>query len=148
VAAALRQEVAADRPERVSFLTPEEFAARPELIRTRTNLLPPSLEVVRVIDIEGLDRQADGGTHVARTGEVGEVHVVGHQSKGKATSACGSPWTRPRRPSRAASRRLGGSPGAQACCAATASRSLRPSTTWQPYLRAIRSTCSSRSGVE
>jgi misacylated tRNA(Ala) deacylase len=83
VDAALRAEVAADRPVHVSFLTPAEFAARPELIRTRTNLLPAGLEVVRVIDIEGLDRQADGGTHVAHTGEVGEVHVVGHESKGK-----------------------------------------------------------------
>jgi misacylated tRNA(Ala) deacylase len=83
VQAALREEVAADRPVQVSFLSPREFAARPELIRTKTNLLPPGLEIVRVIDIEGLDRQADGGTHVARTGEVGAVHVVGHQSKGK-----------------------------------------------------------------
>jgi misacylated tRNA(Ala) deacylase len=83
VQAALRQEVAADRPVHVSFLSPEEFASRPELIRTKTNLLPAGLEVVRVIDIEGLDRQADGGTHVAGTGEVGAVQVVGHQSKGK-----------------------------------------------------------------
>ena len=83
VQAALHEEVAADRPVHVSFLSPREFAARPELIRTKTNLLPPGLEIVRVIDIEGLDRQADGGTHVARTGEVGAVHVVGHQSKGK-----------------------------------------------------------------
>jgi misacylated tRNA(Ala) deacylase len=80
---ALRVEVDADRPVHVSFLSPEEFAARPELIRTKTNLLPPGLEVIRVIDIEGLDRQADGGTHVARTGEVGTIYVVGHQSKGK-----------------------------------------------------------------
>ena len=83
VEAALREEVAADRPVHVSFLSPDEFAARPELIRTKTNLLPPGLQIVRVIDIEGLDRQADGGTHVASTGEVGAVHVVGHQSKGK-----------------------------------------------------------------
>jgi misacylated tRNA(Ala) deacylase len=83
VEAALRQEVEADLPVHVSFLSPDEFAAKPELIRTKTNLLPEGLEVVRVIDIEGLDRQADGGTHVARTGEVGEVHVVGHESKGK-----------------------------------------------------------------
>jgi misacylated tRNA(Ala) deacylase len=83
VEAALRQEVEADLPVHVSFLSPDEFAAKPELIRTKTNLLPPGLEVVRVIDIEGLDRQADGGTHVAGTGEVGEVHVVGHESKGK-----------------------------------------------------------------
>jgi len=83
VEAALLEEVEADRPVHVSFLSPEAFAAKPELIRTKTNLLPPGLEVVRVIDIEGLDRQADGGTHVARTGEVGKVHVVGHESKGK-----------------------------------------------------------------
>src|SRR6266700_125160 len=83
VETALRREVEADLPVHVSFLSPDEFTARPELIRTKTNLLPPGLEVVRVIDIEGLDRQADGGTHVARTGEVGEVHVVGHESKGK-----------------------------------------------------------------
>lgn len=83
VEAALRAEVAAARPVRVLFLSPAEFAARPELIRTKTNLLPAGLEVVRVIDIEGLDRQADGGTHVASTAEVGEVRVVGHESKGK-----------------------------------------------------------------
>jgi misacylated tRNA(Ala) deacylase len=83
VEAALRKEVEADRQVQVSFLSPEEFVSKPELIRTKTNLLPPGLEVVRVIDIEGLDRQADGGTHVARTGEIGEVHVVGHESKGK-----------------------------------------------------------------
>jgi misacylated tRNA(Ala) deacylase len=83
VEAALRHEVEADLPVHVSFLSPEEFQAKPELIRTKSNLLPPGLEVVRVIDIEGLDRQADGGTHVARTGEVGEIHVVGHESKGK-----------------------------------------------------------------
>jgi misacylated tRNA(Ala) deacylase len=83
VEAALRKEVEADRPVQVSFLSPREFASKPELIRTKTNLLPPGLEIVRVIDIEGLDRQADGGTHVARTGEIGEVRVVGHESKGK-----------------------------------------------------------------
>ena len=83
VEAALWEEVRRDRQVLVSFLSPEQFAARPELIRTKTNLLPPGLEVVRVIDIDGLDRQADGGTHVARTGEVGAVHVVGHESKGK-----------------------------------------------------------------
>jgi misacylated tRNA(Ala) deacylase len=67
----------------ISFLSPEEFASRPELIRTKANLVPQGLEVVRVVDIEGLDRQADGGTHVASTGEVGTIYVVGHQSKGK-----------------------------------------------------------------
>jgi len=80
---ALLHEVAADRPVHVSFLRPAELLARPELIRTKSNLVPAGLEVVRVIDIEGLDRQADGGTHVARTAEVGAVRVVGHESKGK-----------------------------------------------------------------
>jgi misacylated tRNA(Ala) deacylase len=80
---ALRVEVDTDRPVHVSFLSPEEFAARPELIRTKANLVPQGLEVIRVVDIEGLDRQADGGTHVASTGEVGTIFVVGHQSKGK-----------------------------------------------------------------
>jgi len=83
VEAAMRREVAADRPVRVGFLTPEELAARPDLIRTKRNLVPPGLERVRVVEIDGLDRQADGGTHVARTGEVGEVRVVGHESKGR-----------------------------------------------------------------
>jgi misacylated tRNA(Ala) deacylase len=80
---ALRREVAADRPVHVGFLTPEELAARPDLIRTKRNLVPAGLERVRVVEIDGLDRQADGGTHVARTGEVGEVRVVGHESKGR-----------------------------------------------------------------
>jgi misacylated tRNA(Ala) deacylase len=83
VEAAVNQEVEADRPVHVAFLSPEEFLSRPELIRTKSNLVPAGLEVIRVIDIEGLDRQADGGTHVARTAEVGTVHVVGHESKGK-----------------------------------------------------------------
>jgi misacylated tRNA(Ala) deacylase len=83
IEASLRLEVTADRPVQVSFLSPEEFTARPELIRTKTNLLPAGLDVVRVIDIESLDRQADGGTHVATTSEVGVIYVVGHQSKGK-----------------------------------------------------------------
>jgi misacylated tRNA(Ala) deacylase len=83
VEAAVNKEVEADRPVHVAFLGAEEFLSRPELIRTKSNLVPAGLEVIRVIDIEGLDRQADGGTHVARTAEVGTVHVVGHESKGK-----------------------------------------------------------------
>jgi misacylated tRNA(Ala) deacylase len=83
VEAAVNQEVEADRPVHVAFLSPEEFLSRPELIRTKSNLVPAGLDVVRVIDIEGLDRQADGGTHVAHTAEVGTIHVVGHESKGK-----------------------------------------------------------------
>ena len=83
VEVAVNHEVEADRPVHVAFLSPEEFLSRPELIRTKSNLVPAGLDVVRVIDIEGLDRQADGGTHVAHTAEVGTIHVVGHESKGK-----------------------------------------------------------------
>ena len=55
----------------------------PDLIRTKINLLPESIREVRVVEIEGLDMQADGGTHVANTSEVGTIHVVGHESKGR-----------------------------------------------------------------
>jgi misacylated tRNA(Ala) deacylase len=50
---------------------------------TRINLLPEGIEQVRVVEIVGLDLQADGGTHVARTGEVGRIRVTGHESKGR-----------------------------------------------------------------
>jgi Ser-tRNA(Ala) deacylase AlaX len=55
----------------------------PDLIRTKVNLLPEGIEVVRVCEIVGLDLQADGGTHVARTAEVGPIRVIGHESKGR-----------------------------------------------------------------
>lgn len=68
---------------RVAFLPREEADEDPSLIRTKVSLLPPDLREVRVIDIVGLDRQADGGTHVHRTDEVGEVEIVKVESKGK-----------------------------------------------------------------
>ena len=55
----------------------------PDLIRTKINLLPANIQEVRTIDITGLDMQADGGTHVANTAEVGQIQVVGHESKGR-----------------------------------------------------------------
>ena len=61
----------------------EAFATHPDLIRTATDLLPPDLEVVRIVDIVGLDTQADGGTHVASTSQVGRIEVVKVESKGK-----------------------------------------------------------------
>jgi misacylated tRNA(Ala) deacylase len=67
----------------VSFLPREEADLDPTLIRTKVNLLPAGLREVRVIDIVGLDRQADGGTHVASTTEVGGVTVAKVESKGK-----------------------------------------------------------------
>jgi misacylated tRNA(Ala) deacylase len=79
----LNQELAADRPVRVEFLPRGEALEDPDLIRTKVNLIPESVDPIRVITIEGLDRQADGGTHVRSTGEVGQVRVVKTESKGK-----------------------------------------------------------------
>jgi len=77
------EEIAADREIKVSFLPRAEAFAIPDLIRTKINLLPPSIPVIRIVDIVGLDLQADGGTHVARTGEVGRMRIVKHESKGR-----------------------------------------------------------------
>ena len=76
-------EVAADRDIHVNNLTRAEADQVPDLIRTKINLLPPNIQKIRTIDIQGLDLQADGGTHVANTREVGVIKVVGHESKGR-----------------------------------------------------------------
>jgi misacylated tRNA(Ala) deacylase len=76
-------EVAAARQVVVGILTREEAERVPDLIRTKINLLPPGIREVRTVDITGLDLQADGGTHVANTREVGAIKVVGHESKGR-----------------------------------------------------------------
>jgi misacylated tRNA(Ala) deacylase len=81
--ARVAEEIAADREIKVSFLPRAEAFAIPDLIRTKVNLLPASIPVIRIVDIVGLDLQADGGTHVARTSEVGRVRVVKHESKGR-----------------------------------------------------------------
>ena len=71
------------RPIDVSFLPRDEALADDALIRTKVNLIPESVREIRVIDIVGLDKQADGGTHVRSTDEVGRVRVVKTESKGK-----------------------------------------------------------------
>ncbi len=76
-------EIAADREIRVRVLPRAEAFAIPDLIRTKVNLLPEGIAEIRVVEIAGLDLQADGGTHVAWTGEVGHIRVVGHESKGR-----------------------------------------------------------------
>ena len=76
-------EVAAARPIHVNVLSRAQAEEVPDLIRTRINLLPATIHEVRTIDISGLDLQADGGTHVANTSEVGAIRVVGHESKGR-----------------------------------------------------------------
>ena len=79
----INAEVAANREVRIRFLPRAEAFAIPDLIRTRINLLPEGVDPVRVCEIVGLDLQADGGTHVARTGEVGPIRVVDYHSKGR-----------------------------------------------------------------
>ncbi|WP_448591294.1 alanyl-tRNA editing protein [Thermoflexus hugenholtzii] len=76
-------EVAAARPVRVFFMPREEVDRHPDLIRTKANLLPPEIRTVRIVEIEGLDIQADGGTHVANTREVGRIRIVDYKSKGR-----------------------------------------------------------------
>jgi misacylated tRNA(Ala) deacylase len=76
-------EIAADREIRVAVHPRDEAFAIPDLIRTKINLLPEGISEVRTIEIVGLDLQADGGTHVARTSEIGRVRVTGYESKGR-----------------------------------------------------------------
>ena len=83
IEAELNRQLALVRSVEVSFLDRAEADQDPSLIRTKVSLLPPSLTTVRVIDIVGLDRQADGGTHVDSTGEVGAIQITKTESKGK-----------------------------------------------------------------
>ncbi len=79
----LNAALAQDHPVHVSFLPRAEALADPDLIRTKVNLIPEHVDPIRVVDIEGLDKQADGGTHVRSTAEVGRVRVAKTESKGK-----------------------------------------------------------------
>ena len=76
-------EIDADRRIDVRVLPREEAFALPDIIRTATNLVPPEVKDVRIVDIVGLDQQADGGTHVASTRQVGRIEVVKVENKGK-----------------------------------------------------------------
>ncbi len=76
-------EVTHARPTRVKILPREEAFQIPDLIRTKINLLPEGITEVRTVEIVGLDLQADGGTHVANTSEVGHIRIVDYKSKGK-----------------------------------------------------------------
>jgi misacylated tRNA(Ala) deacylase len=75
--------LAEDRPVKVYELPREEALENPDLIRTQVNLVPERVRMIRIVEIEGIDTQADGGTHVANTGEVGEIEITGHKSKGR-----------------------------------------------------------------
>ncbi len=83
IEAKVNAEIAADREIVVRILPREEAFQIPDLIRTKINLLPPAITEVRTVDIVGLDYQADGGTHVASTKEVGSIRVTQAKSKGK-----------------------------------------------------------------
>lgn len=83
IEAELNRQLALARSVEVSFLDRAEADQDPSLIRTKVSLLPATLTEVRVIDIVGLDRQADGGTHVDSTGEVGAIRITKTESKGK-----------------------------------------------------------------
>jgi misacylated tRNA(Ala) deacylase len=76
-------ELGAERDVVVNVLPREEAFAIPDLIRTKINLLPAGIDKIRTIEIVGLDLQADGGTHVANTREVGGIRVTGYESKGR-----------------------------------------------------------------
>ncbi len=76
-------ELAAARPIEVSFLPRSVAVDDEDLIRTKVNMIPESVSEIRVVDIVGLDKQADGGTHVATTDEVGRIRVLKTESKGK-----------------------------------------------------------------
>jgi misacylated tRNA(Ala) deacylase len=79
----VNEAVEADYPVRVYTLPREKAFAIPDLIRTKINLLPPEIEEVRIVEIVGLDLQADGGTHVNHTKEVGGIKITKTENKGR-----------------------------------------------------------------
>jgi len=82
IEAAVNVEVAAGKDVRVRILPRDEAFRIPDLIRTKINLLPPDIQEVRTVEIVGLDLQADGGTHVNNTREIGRMRVADYKSKG------------------------------------------------------------------
>ncbi|MCU1365681.1 MAG: Ser-tRNA(Ala) deacylase, partial [Ilumatobacteraceae bacterium] len=83
VEALVNAALAADHPIAVEFLPRDTAVQDEDLIRTKVSLIPASVPEIRVVDIVGLDKQADGGTHVRSTAEVGRIRVVKTESKGK-----------------------------------------------------------------
>ena len=79
----LNAELVKGYPTEIVYLARDAAVQDPDLIRTKVNLIPEWVEEIRVVDIVGLDRQADGGTHVRSTLEVGAIEVVKTESKGK-----------------------------------------------------------------
>jgi misacylated tRNA(Ala) deacylase len=83
IQAAINREVLEGREVRIKILPRDVAFEIPDLIRTKINLLPKGIEMVRVVEIVGLDLQADGGTHVRNTAEVGHINIPYYKSKGR-----------------------------------------------------------------
>ncbi len=83
VESTVNNEINKERPVEINILPRDEAFKTPDLIRTKINLLPPEIQEERTVHIVGLDLQADGGTHVSNTREIGKVTIVKHESKGK-----------------------------------------------------------------
>lgn len=83
IEATVNREAGAGRDVLVKVLPREEAFQIPDLIRTKINLLPAGITEVRTVELEGLDLQADGGTHVANTSEIGRIHIPKYKSKGR-----------------------------------------------------------------
>lgn len=79
----INEAVEADYPIRVYTLPREKAFAIPDLVRTKINLLPANIEEVRIVEIVGLDLQADGGTHVSHTKAVGTIKITKTENKGR-----------------------------------------------------------------
>ena len=90
VEAACNAEVSADRRIDVRVLPRDEAFALPDIIRTATNLVPPEVKEVRIVDIVGLDQQADGGTHVASTARSAGSRSSRSRARARASAACAS----------------------------------------------------------
>ena len=82
IESAVNREIQSGRDVRIAILPREQAFQIPDLIRTKVNLLPAGISEVRTVEIVGLDLQADGGTHVKNTAEVGKIRVVDYKSKG------------------------------------------------------------------
>src|SRR5690606_2305190 len=79
----VNEEIEKDHPVKVEILPREVAFQIPDLIRTKINLLPPGINEIRTIELVGLDLQADGGTHVHSTAEIGKAKIIDYKSKGK-----------------------------------------------------------------
>ena len=98
IEAKVNAELVAAREVRVNVLPRDQAFAIPDLIRTKINLLPEGIKEIRTIEIVGLDLQADGGTHVANTREVGGIRVTGYESKGRINKRIRIELTQPETP--------------------------------------------------